>query len=359
MAGAQPAPTQPSATGPGEVVPDAMIPRAVLLMQQGRLLPQAWLYGLLYTHETALSRSSFLLDELNVTGSWRYFPLAMAFKSPLALLAAAAGALAIAAAALAKRGAGAPGGTAARFEERWAAICLMVPAGVYLLVALGANINIGLRHVLPVYPFVYIGIGLAAARAWRGSRGVAMVLGVVLGLGLVAETALAHPNYLAFFNALAGGPRGGLRLLGDSNLDWGQDLKLLAEWKQRHPDVELYLSYFGSVDPTQFGVDQHPTLLAARWGGAAEQLRTGPGRVLAVSATNLQTIYAQNESQRQILQLIRDTFRPMEVLGGTIYLYDLNTMAAYAVFGPPSPPSAPAATAPATQTRPEAGGRSR
>jgi hypothetical protein len=317
----------------------AMLPQAVLWAQERRLLPQAWLYGLLYTTETTTIRSSYLLDRVNLHGLWQYFPLAMAFKSPLALIAAAILAAGVGIGSLRRRSAPAsPEGRA------WTVACLALPPGIYFSVALVANINIGLRHVLPVYPFIFITIGVIAADAWRRRRALAGAMGVILSIGLAAETLLAFPNFIPFFNAAAGGPRGGLYLLGDSNLDWGQDLKLLVDWKRGHPQIDLYLSYFGYADPSYYGIDHHPTLLAYRWGGPPEPVQTGPGRVLAVSANNLQAVYARSPQQGEMLRLIRDGFTPIEVLGGTIYLYDLDTIAAYSLFGAPTPREPPAAT---------------
>ena len=66
-----------------------------------------------------------------------------------------------------------------------------------------------------------------------------------------------HPNYLAYFNEAAGGPSRGWRWLVDSNIDWGQDLPLLAKWQREHPDRPVHLKYFGTVEPELY-VDVKP-----------------------------------------------------------------------------------------------------
>ena len=99
----------------------------------------------------------------------------------------------------------------------------------------------------------------------RGGRGGGRALGLAraegawlagaLGLWYAGGTLLQHPHHLAYFNELAGGPANGWRLLVDSNLDWGQDLKRLGEWTRANHVGKLKLSYFGSADPGYYGIE--------------------------------------------------------------------------------------------------------
>jgi hypothetical protein len=147
------------------------------------------------------------------------------------------------------------------------------------------------------------------------------VAGALLAAGLAAESLAAAPDYLAFFNAAAGGSRGGVRHLGDSNLDWGQDLPLLAAWQARHPDVPLYLAYFGVVDPAFYGIRYRNLPGGYPFGDVPSLPGEGPA-VVAISATKLQCIYLGED----LLPFYRRFGRnePTAVLGGTIYLYDLR-----------------------------------
>jgi hypothetical protein len=294
--------------------------RAALFLEANRLLPQAWLNGLLYTQQSAVIRKTFLLGSVSFHGKWYYFPFAMVVKSPLALIAAAVCAIAIGVSAWRRDRA-----TILR-EHGWTIAAFIVPAAVFMLASMGSNLNIGLRHVLPVYPFIFIAIGAAAAYAWRMRPKVVKIAGAILITLLGAETLAAFPDYVAFFNAAAGGSRGGIRLLGDSNLDWGQDLKLLAQWQEEHPDQTLYLCYFGLADPAYYGVTYHNLPGGYQFGPPYEPPR-GDG-VVAISATHLQGIY-QEDDKRFLYTTIRDRLQPFDVLGGTIYLYraaDVITM---------------------------------
>jgi hypothetical protein len=232
----------------------------------------------------------------------------------LTLLLACIGALAIGANAVRHR---VRGSLEARTTQ-WTIICLALPPGVYLLAAITSNLNLGLRHVLPVYPFVYIAIGLAGARVERRARAAAKRAIAVALIALGAEALIAFPNYIAFFNVVSGGTRNGINLLGDSNLDWGQDLKLLAEWRQKNPSGRLYLIYFGLADPWAYGINDYVNVPGGYKFGPVYEPHNDPG-VMAVSATMLQGIYAEDK-YRLIYQTIRK-LEPFEVLGGTIYLY--------------------------------------
>ena len=133
---------------------------------------------------------------------------------------------------------------------------------------------------------------------------------------LAMESLPSWPNYLPFFNtpSRAAGP---LKLLGDSNLDWGQDLKALGKWYESHKDRPLYLCYFGSVDPGFYKIEY--TNLTGGWIMAPQvplSSITAPGYV-AISATNLQGVYLQNDPYAEIRKR-----QPLEVINGTIYIYE-------------------------------------
>jgi hypothetical protein len=124
--------------------------------------------------------------------------------------------------------------------------------GVYWLSSLPSNLNIGLRHMLPTYAAAMILAG--AVGRWTAARAGRVAIPALLALTAL-ESRAVHPHYLAFFNALAGGPSHGYRHLVDSNLDWGQDLPGLAHWLAERPDADrCYLSYFGSALPEQHAV---------------------------------------------------------------------------------------------------------
>jgi hypothetical protein len=288
--------------------------RVVLFMEAHHLLPQAWTAGFVLTQFGDQNRGGFLMDQIYSGGKWYYFPLAALFKTPLATLAAA---LLAAGAGISALKRGEPRG----FAHEWAAIALLVPAGFYGGALLLSNLNIGLRHAFPVYPFAYMGIALAAPAAWRaglskpGQASGWRVTILVLSAALAAETAAAFPNYIAFFNVAAASHR--LDLLSDSNLDWGQDLPGLASWQRANPNTKLYLDYFGLCDPAAYGI-KYTNVPTGYIFGDKPVLPTEDG-VVAVSATNLQGVYGPDP----MAQLFQGQ-QPIAVIGDTIYLFKLD-----------------------------------
>jgi hypothetical protein len=143
-----------------------------------------------------------------------------------------------------------------------------------------------------------------------------------IAIALMTETLSAYPDYLAFFNIAAGGERGGIRFLGDSNLDWGQDLPLLARWQQDHPDLQLYLCYFGTADPRHYGI-RYISLPGGYVLDPPPRTLTAPG-VIAINTTVLQGIYSSTDSDTRAFYAPLRNRQPIDCLGGSIYLYDFS-----------------------------------
>jgi hypothetical protein len=160
---------------------------------------------------------AYLNGRLRNGGWWYYYPEAIAIKSPLALLLGLP--LAVVVMVVSRR------------RAIWGTIMLAVPATIYLAAAMQGHIDIGVRLVLPVIPFLYLFVCLQLGRR---RTGMTAVLSLLLLLAFV-ETGRVHPDYLGFFNLLVGGPTNGSRYLADSNLDWGHDIGRLAQWLNSDP----------------------------------------------------------------------------------------------------------------------------
>jgi hypothetical protein len=159
----------------------------------------------------------------------------------------------------------------------WPHVVLLWTSALAVLGAMTflTDINLGLRYVLPMLPYIFISCGIAVP--WAASRTGSRrwlawaMIGAPIGATVLA-TMLVHPHYLAYFNWASGGPARGSEHLIDSNLDWGQDLVGLREWLRAHPqDQPIGLAYFGQISPTIF---------AARGDGFAWTLPPAlPGRI--------------------------------------------------------------------------------
>ncbi len=206
---------------------------------------------------------AFLLGEISQTGWWYYFPVALLVKTPLAFLVLCA----IGLAALAHR---------VRSTREWSLTAPAACAAALLLSVLPSSINIGVRHILPIYPMLSILAGIGAVRLWRSSVRPALSrsLLALLTVWQLSGSAGAHPDYLAWFNELARNhPE---EILVDSNLDWGQDVLRLATELERRQIAEVSLALFARVDLEQFGLPAYRSLApnerAAGWIAASISL---------------------------------------------------------------------------------------
>jgi hypothetical protein len=266
------------------------------------LLPEDYARGFVFVMTHSESRPTFLIGRLSDHGFPQYFALTFLLKTPVPLLLLTAMAL-VRAPRLGKRN----------------AVLVWAPVVVYVLFTFTRGLQIGQRHLLPIYPFLFLASAEAAAAlaAWRRPAGV--VLLALLGTWYAAGTLRNHPHHLAYFNELGGGPANGWRLLVDSNLDWGQDLKRLAAWTKAHGVTRLKLSYFGSADPAYYGLDAEmlPGYTAPH---AAHVTRAiAPGDIVAVSVTNLQGVYLDPDD-RPLMDRLR-SLEPIGKAGWSIRIY--------------------------------------
>ena len=280
-----------------------------------RLLPDAWGFGLVYAMADAhlTPRVSYLAGELSDRGWWYYFPAALALKTPLATLVLATLGLA-----------GILGRSAAPMDRailRWSFILVVGLPLAFLAVAATSRLNLGLRQVLPVYPFLLIlaGGGIAACLRWRRPLGTALALAAI---AWVATTSVrVAPDYLAYFNEAAGGPAGGIRWLADSNLDWGQALRRLPAWLEQRGIQEVNLCYFGTADPDAYGLRYIPLAGCTTYAQPVSPPRL-PGYV-AISATHLVGIHHPPELRAWYRALLARA-RLVGVVGHAIHVYEVT-----------------------------------
>jgi 4-amino-4-deoxy-L-arabinose transferase-like glycosyltransferase len=206
---------------------------------------------------SAGGRPAYLLGQYG-PGWWYYFPVALAVKTPLAtlvaLLLATEQRLRCSRQAL-RRSRQAPATPAAPADD----LLLLIPPVAYFLASMASSLNIGYRHLLPVLPFVAVHVGrLVSSPGLLVSLSprllIRRLLPIALIVWLMLNTLLIYPHFLAFFNAVGGGPQNGWRILADSNIDWGQDLKGLEAWIAREGVDHVRLSWFGSAHPEAYNI---------------------------------------------------------------------------------------------------------
>jgi 4-amino-4-deoxy-L-arabinose transferase-like glycosyltransferase len=245
---------------------------------------------------------AYLLGEFSSRG-WRlYFPVAFLVKSTSAMLIALLAGAALVGSRWRRRG---PPGLR-ETSLYWFLLC--APPLMLFVGAVAANLNIGHRHILPVYPFLFVLAGAVLSR-FR----VRVLVAVLVTLMAVEHVAVA-PHYLSFFNLPSGGSWNGPRYLVDSNIDWGQDLKKLAAYLERRRPERVCLAYFGRGDAAYYGVS------GGRIPSTSEVAQSGaPKCVAAISASLLVGIDQGPEQYRWLQER-----RPDERIGYSIYIYDLE-----------------------------------
>lgn len=209
-------------------------------------MPQDVVGFLTQVHHQMSGGASYLLGERRMTGWRHYYFVALAVKLPLAFWLLFAGRV------LTARGEGRKGAVATPAGDE---ILLLTIALFLAITAMGSSRNYGLRYLLPLSPLAIVWVSRLAespslAGGWRPW---------IVGLGLAGQAiavASVYPHELTYFNALAGGPLGGRRILSDSNLDWGQGLRGLARLQREKPEFrDLTLYYFGDTEPAWYGVE--------------------------------------------------------------------------------------------------------
>jgi hypothetical protein len=229
---------------------------------------------------------------LEGSGVWYFFPVVLAVKTPLAFTLLAAVGFVLLLGHTLRHGPSPP----------------LVPAlaAIFLLaIVVVSNINLGVRHILPIYPLLALVAGYGALRLWHLERHRTFGRGAVLVLltwHLISSLA-SHPDYLAYFNELAGGrPE---EILVDSDLDWGQDLPLLVRRLHERGIDQVAIAYFGSADLSRFNLPAFRRL---------EGYRPTAGW-LAVSLTYLKGY----ERYRWL-----ESHHPVERVGRSIRLYHIR-----------------------------------
>lgn len=252
-------------------------------------LPDTFLKGIVYTLLLGQrGQIAFFHGEVSTTGWWYYFPVAIFLKYPTGLLlVAATGLIAL------WRGA---------LPRAIKAVFTFLPLTI-LVAAMIQSVNIGVRSVLPVAPFLAVWCG-AAVWYWR-SRIMQALIGILLATS-VASGILAFPDFLTYFNPLVGGTAAADKWLVDSNLDWGQDLPALAEELKRRDVQVVRLSYFGMGRPSYYGIKGlDPHVITTGW--------------YAISRTYLSGWWPPGDPYAWLRSL-----RPVKLIGGSIALFYID-----------------------------------
>ncbi|MBI2413985.1 MAG: glycosyltransferase family 39 protein [Deltaproteobacteria bacterium] len=275
------------------------------LLRAWRLLPEAYLYSVAgVVMGASTGRAAFLMGEYSNTGWWYYFIVAFLIKTPIPVLI-----LLVASALYLFAGR----------ERLKYGLWLLLPA-LFVFTAMSLQkVNIGIRHILPVYPFIFTLIGFVPLIRTRSAR-VAKTVFAFLIAWYAYSAASIYPHQLAYFNEFIGGPKNGYKYLVDSNLDWGQDLKGLKKYMDENHIDKIKLAYFGLSDPKYFGIDYEYLPSYAILEPVNVKDRVEPKGFFAVSATMLQGVYLADRDYYKVFK----SLEPVGNVGYSIFIYNLG-----------------------------------
>lgn len=240
----------------GSLVNDMQKPLVSLLTaMNGNVITRAlaqYFLGLfmVFTRVAGGNTTYFLGEVTNQSFKW-YFPVTYAIKTPLPVLIAILGGIAAGIWGLAKTGFR---GVFTRFSaysrRHGLEVVGLAFIAFYSCISITGNLNLGIRHLMPIIPFVCFVIGSVATRLVR--RVHQTWFSIIAGGLLVVyalSTVLAYPNFVSYFNPLIGGGGNASKYVSDSSVDWGQDLKRLQTYINEHPEMGVVnVDYFGGAD---------------------------------------------------------------------------------------------------------------
>jgi 4-amino-4-deoxy-L-arabinose transferase-like glycosyltransferase len=212
---------------------------------QLRLLPESYLFGLTDVLAKSKGYHSYLFGKSYPSGVWYYFPVGMVIKSSLSFLIL----LAITAWAIAAR----------RFRYWREILYLTIPPAIYMAFSMAGGMNIGIRHMLPVYVFLFVLIGGAV---WQLAQSSRKWLGMAVALFVFQAVSVsrAYPAYVSYANEAVGGPMRVHEYMSDSSADWAQQLKSVKRYLDARGVKSCWFLYFaeGVIDYSYYGIPCKP-----------------------------------------------------------------------------------------------------
>ncbi len=262
-----------------------------------------YVHGLTIIHADSNPHwEGFLWGEYSKTGFWYYYLLAEFWKTPIPTLLCFGGALLLV--SVSDR----------RTATDWAFILL--PIGAFHAAAMIRPASIGVRHILPVFPFVLLACG-ATAR-WVGrQRPAYWATFALLCAWYLAGTLRVYPHFIPYFNAFAGGPDGGIRYLDDSNIEWGQDFYLLRDYLEATRPDAVRISAFKPIRPEHYGIKWEAMSLK-------DVVWPQPGITYCAGASYLQRSSLYNDYPGVRFHWL-ERYHPVRKLGWSIYVYRFST----------------------------------
>jgi len=316
----------------------------VVWMSDKPVLRAAGHYGLgllMVTQRSAGGNTTYFLGEVSRFGWHHYFPVVYFIKEPLAwwgmvLIALLYFAWQCRKPTLRSFSPSANLKSLRKFaKNHLAEFAMLLWLLIYWTFSIRSTLNIGVRHLLPVYPFTIIlisgqlhRIGYKLQTGGFKLRNFVTIYSLAIAALVgwyVYENLHVFPYYLTYFNQTAGGPAGGYRYVVDSNLDWGQDLVRFSDWVKENNIPKIEVDYFGWADPVYYLSSRYERLWSTKYQSAQDFIsRNNTDGWLAVSATFLQGSQGSEDMPNPINYLWLNAYEPVTIIGNSIFIYQIK-----------------------------------
>lgn len=257
-----------------------------------------------------LGKPSFFMGMYSMHGWWYFFIIAFLIKTPLSVLL-----LLILSLVFLKK---------IKHKKILNELFICVPILFFMLFFSAKPANAIFRHVLPIYPFLFVFISKIINLKVKPQKMFNVII-FLLSLWLVGSSLFIYPDYLAYFNELIGGPNNGYKYMVDADLDWGQDLKGLKKYMVNNNIDKVKLSYFGTASPEYYGIKYDYLPSAASALGEPRDFPKPPIKgIIAISATELQGVYFKPYFEHKDYYAWLKKYNPIAKIGYSIFIYDIQ-----------------------------------
>jgi len=272
------------------------------------LLPESYIYGLAHVLFSAKSFNSYVFGKTYPHAVWFYFPVAMLVKSSLTFLILMVISIWVIA--------------SGRLHHGRELAFLLVPPLIYLAASMVGGMNIGIRHILPVYIFLAVLIAGATSVLIKSRRQWLYAVVVLLLFQAISVTR-TFPNYMGYANEAFGGPKNVWRYLSDSSADWAQQLHAVKRYTDERNIQHCWFVYFGTgvIDYDYYKIPCKllPTIESIWLGIPSDATPAIDGPVL-ISAVNLTGFEFGPPPLNPYEQF--KSLTPVDVIDSSVFVYD-------------------------------------
>lgn len=270
------------------------------------------------TQRTVFGNTVYFLGEISASAWWYYFPVIYFLKVPLAFHLLTL--LVLKGLILTNRRKIFLGSFKSWIKNNFTVFSLILFVLFYWLVAITSNLNIGIRHILPIFPFTYILVVLGLKKLIATSQSFKKPLLVIVLLSVIwyaGSSVSAFPNYIPYYNEAAGGQKEEYKYAVDSNYDWGQDFYKLVDFVKENNIEKIHLDYFGGESPEYWLGEKYLKL-------NPKEIKSPPKGWIAVSVNQL-----QGGTAKPVPEFDQETgyydwltaYNPVKKIGYTILVY--------------------------------------